>query len=547
MAIDYPRSELEEVAAARRRRLARTLAAIAALVAVIVAVSVVISWDGSEGDPGSLTEALYGWDAPLPSFTPVTEAWGLDGWRNTAETEASGGLAIADLNRDGAPDLVVAGGSAVAYLGGGDGFSAINELAEDAVAVDVADVDADGWPDVLLGREAGDDLIVWGDTLLSDAREVLALEGGSPTTGLIAADFDADGLMDVLRLGYGDSRAAPDVIWRQVATRVFEQIELPDSRRRSLAAAVADFDGSGRLDVWVTRDVGWKTGGDSLYVRSRTDPLVWHDRAPEFGTNLEIDGMGVTVADFTGDQLLDVYLSDLGDNELLEREKLFLEPGASNFVKEEGRGLGRIRALDAAEDVISSSWGSGVADLNLDGVLDLVVVNGGFRNRVANKVPGTSVARADPPAFFLGTPSGTWADVWPSLGVDWDGAGRGLALGDLDGDHDTDVVISTRDAGLVVLRNDSDGPALSVAVSAGCDVTGVFINLFTARGPLQVPVAAPSFLGRHGPEFIIGTQGSRLSLPSGDLTRGPPTYTVAGTGREVLELSCSDVGREPLR
>ena len=551
MAIRYPDSSLEEVAAGRIRRLRRVLAGLAGLVALVVGISFVLSWDSSEGSPGNLTEPLYEWPGPLPSFTDVTGAWGLNGWRNTAETEASGGMAIGDLNRDGRDDLVVAGGQVAVFLAVDGGFSLADLPPTDgAVSVDLADVDADGLLDLLVGRESDEDLILWGETLLSDQQQRAVFKGGAPTTGLISVDLDEDGLLDIVRLGYGGGRAAADVIWRQVATRVFEEIELPNSRRRSLAAGVADFDGSGSLDLWVTRDVGWKTGGDSLYVGSRSDPLLWEDRATDFGTAVEIDGMGVALADFTGDQQIDVYLSDLGDNELLRREGPFLEPAAANYAKDAERGIGRIRAIGADEGQISSSWGSGVADLNLDGVLDLVVVNGGFPSqKVDNKVPGTTVAISDAPALFLGLPEepGRWADVWPDLGLEWAGAGRGLVLGDLDGDLDTDIVISTRDNGLVVLRNDTEGPSLLVEVETSCDSTGLFVNLFASAGPLQVPVAAPTFLGRHSRQFILGTGGESVSLPSGDRSRGPARYSFAGKTRERLVLTCRDVGRDLLR
>lgn len=255
--------------------------------------------------------------------------------------------------------------------------------------------------------------------------------------------------------------------------------------------------------------------------------------------------MGVTLGDFTGDQRVDVYLSDLGDNELLRRAS---EPellGRLQFVKEE-RGIGRIRPPGEGPNIISSSWASGLADLNLDGNLDLVVVNGGFPGRtVENKVPQTRIAASDPPAIFMGFSGSVprWADVWPDLGIEWEGAGRGLALGDLDGDLDTDIVISTRDAGLRVFRNDIEGPSVRFALAGPCDPTGVFLSVFTEPFPLLVPLAAPTFLGRNAPEFILGLGGpGRYSL-----TADGPDLRTDDNGRRRLDVTCADADRTTLR
>lgn len=550
MTISYPdEPTLEDPAGRRRRRLRLLLGGFGVAIAASAVLALALAYDGSTGEPGPATETLYRWPAEVPRFSDVTEAWGLDDWRNTAAFAASGGVVVADIDADGRLDIVVAGGEAMLFLSSGDGFRAVEPpLAADSVSVDAADVDGDGRLDVLIGRERGPDLILWGDSLLGPRRQITELDGGDPTTGLIAGDFDGDGRIDVLRLGYGGERASPDLIWVQAAFRSFEPVELPNGRRRSLAAGVADFTGKGGLDIWVTRDVGWLTGGDSLYVRS--DVEGWLDRAPAFGTAVEIDGMGVSVGDFTGDERLDVYLSDLGDNELLRRTGLFLEAGEPNYVRDADRGIGRIRGPADDAGVVSSSWASGLADLNLDGRLDLVVVNGGFPGAdVDHKVPGTEIAASDPPSIFLGLPGGVsrWADVWPDLGLAWEGAGRGLALGDLDGDLDTDMVISTRDAGLRVLRNDGEEPSVAVRVAPGCDLTGLFVNAFVDDMPLQLPMAASTFSGRHAAEFIVGTNGEPVFLPSGDRSRGPARHALAGNGRQSVTLSCQEVGRTPLR
>ena len=113
--------------------------------------------------------------------------------------------------------------------------------------------------------------------------------------------------------------------------------------------------------------------------------------------------MGVTVADLTGDGNLDGYVSDLGGNEFLERAG----PG---FVSSAESGALRIRPPGADDGIVSSSWGSGAADVNLDGIIDLVVVNGGLPfSRVENKISGTLIEVDDPPAILIGLGDGTYA------------------------------------------------------------------------------------------------------------------------------------------
>lgn len=465
-------------------------------------------------------EQLYEWPGDLPVFTDVTDAWGLDGWENTAEHEASGGLAIADLDRDGWPELVTAGGSALLYRGGPDGFQLDSVLADHAISVDLADVDGDSIIDVLLGRERGSDLVLWGGPtgFGGGARTELASSG--PTFGLVAGDYDEDGRVDVLQLTSGN-----DIIWRQATSpRTFRPSVLPDSGGASMGVGVGDIDGLGELDLWISRAEG---DPDSLYVRGSSG---WVDRADDYGTDVHTDGSGIVIADLTGDGLTDVYLSDLGGNEFLRRSDVFFTAGGQNLLAENERGVGRIRPPGAPPTAVSRSRASGLADLNLDGYLDVVVVNGGIPD--------------DPPALFLGIPGGLrrWADVFPDLGLSWRGSGSGLALGDLDNDLDTDIVISTRDVGLRVFRNDTSASAVLVRVEGPCDTTGAFANVFAARSPYEVPIGPPTFLGRHAREFILGTRDSPVSLPSGNLSRGPPRYVLEGSGRQTVVVGCEDLG-----
>ncbi len=471
------------------------------------------------GDPGRTSEQLYVWQpvsGPLPPLTNATSEWGLDAWQHLGTDQATGGVAVADLDDDGRPDVVAGGGGLAVFFATDSGrfepaTGTLEPLTAEVTSVGVRDVDLDGAPDVLVGTAGENDLVIWGGPWQSrrdfTGVEVTALPAGQPTTGLLAGDLSGDGLPDVVRLGYGPASggATADVVWvRRPDRREFDPVELPSSKRRSLAAELADVDEDGLVDVWVARDIGWKDGPNSVYSRRGAPEGEWHDDASRLGAEQAIDGMGVTLADVSGDGVLDAYLTDVGDNELLvrriDRYEGFFEGGAA-----------RIRPVGADPAEISSSWGAGASDVNLDGLLDLVVVNGAFPG-MANKVPDTEVLVSDPPAVLLGIGEGRFADVWNDLGIEWVGSSRGLALADIDVDGDTDVLIVNHSQGLVALRNDTETPSLAIRPSsADCDLAGTTVTVTLAAGTITTLAAPHSFLGAHAAEVIVGVGSNRTA------------------------------------
>ena len=223
---------------------------------------------------------------------------------------------------------------------------------------------------------------------------------------------------------------------------------------------------------------------------------------------MEIDGMGVTVADLSGDGALDGYLSDLGGNELLVRD-------GTRFVSRLDSGAARVRPPGAGDSVVSSSWASAAIDINTDGILDIVVVNGGMPfGPVQNKIHGTRIELDDPPAILLGLGGGRYTDGWPSDAIEWLGAGRGLAVGDIDNDGDTDLVITRLDASPVVLLNNSTGGTVTVRPAGGCSPEGALVTVVTYEGTVTQLLGSASFGGMHAPGASIGQPvvGSPLTI-----------------------------------
>ena len=349
-------------------------------------------------------------------------------------------------------------------------------------------------------------------TLLSDVSSIWGLNSWSSTSrshlsgGVSLGDLDGDGLDDLVIAG------GTVAVFLNDGTH-FTLVDDPTTLLPSdaLSTLIIDLDGP-----------------DSLY--SRDAKGQWTDIARDVGVAMEVDGMGVTVADLTGDGTLDGYVSDLGGNEFLER----VGPG---FVSSVESGALRIRPPGADDGIVSSSWGSGAADVNLDGIIDLVVVNGGMPfSRVENKISGTLIEVDDPPAILIGLGDGIYADAWPSGAIDWTGAGRGLALGDIDNDGDTDMVITRLDGSPILLLNDSTAPAVTVLPLFGCSPYGAVVSVATTHGTVTQLLGSFSFAGGHAPGVIVGqaVEGSQITVewpgtgvahtlvPSGDR----PTVTV---------------------
>ena len=496
----------------------------------------------TRGDPGRLEEPAYVWpdDQRLPVLTDVTADWGLSGWANTAATQLSGGVSFADLDRDGDLDVVLGGGTVTIFYRDGDRYLASSGQPEGlggaVIAVQTADVDGDGWADVLVGTHTGDGVIMWGGPSVGmgdlGAAETTPLPAGKPTTALLVGDVMGSPDLDVVRLAYGSFDATDDVILEQVAHRVFVEHALPASRGFSLAGEIADIGGDRGLDIWVTRDLGWKKSPDSLYVLSAGR---WVDEAFTLATDLAIDGMSVTLTDIDTDGFVDAYVADLGDNEVLLRRGDAFQAGHET-------GAARIRPPGSPADIISISWGTGVADVNLDGIGDLIVVNGGFPGSfVENKIEGTTIAVDDPPAILLGLGDGRFVDVWPQLGLEWAGAGRGLGLADLDGDGDTDVVAVRQQGGVTVYRNDTPGRSVTVVTAAQCRRHGAVVRITGQAGSVTRMLTANTFLGSHAPEVIAGIPRDgtiiQVTWPDGSVTR---SRVPSGANKVRATIDCKD-------
>ena len=251
-----------------------------------------------------------------------------------------------------------------------------------------------------------------------------------------------------------------------------------DATSKSLGVAMLDFDDDGWPDLLVAND----TQPNKLYRNLRNG--TFKDVALEAGVAFSAEGkaragMGVDVGDIQNNGGQSIAVTNF-DNEMIGLYRP-VSPGNYNDMALQS-GIG-----EASRATLG--FGCAFADMNLDGALDLLVVNGHIDETVRNIRYG--VGYAQPPHLFLNDGSGRFHDVTAEVGEDFarPKVGRGLAYADFDRDGDLDVLITTNNGPALLYRNDQLAGNRSVRLylegaKSNRDAVGARVRL-TAGGVTQ--------------------------------------------------------------
>ncbi len=344
---------------------------------------------------------------------------------------APSAMAVGDLTGSGRLDLFVAGGLSSGRYPEGEGVRVYhpvtggweldvqNSAALSAVgrvnAIACTDLDADGWPDVVLASEWGA-LWVFGNRggRLFDKTAKLGLDGltGWWTT-LAVGDFDADGNMDLVAGNWG---------WN---------LPVSASPDHPLVMHAGDLAGRGEWNVIVVET-----------LRGETTPIVRQglpDLLPLFPSLRE---RYATHEAFAGASVQEA----LGD--FLARGRQWAVRELSTLVLLNRGGRFERRPLPYAAQM-APVFGIGVADFDGDGREDLLLAQNHFGMPLSQARLDSGqglLLRGDGAGGFEPVPArASGVLVW--------GEGRGVAVGDIDGDGRVDALISQFEGPLVFARN----------------------------------------------------------------------------------------------
>jgi len=394
----------------------------------------------------------------------------------------SGGAGLIDCDNDGNLDIITVNGSTIdRFRNGGDpmitlyhqdtGFK-FRDITQTAglvrkgwgMGVAVADYDNDGLPDIYVTGYGGNALYRnLGNCKFQDVTDKAGVAAGGFSTGAAWADYDRDGFVDlfVSRYVHVDMNKLPtfgsdekncrfkgilvqcgpwgmqgesDLLFHNRGDGTFEEVSkkagVDDPEHHyGLGVEWGDYDNDGWPDLYVANDAG-----PNYLYRNKHDgtfeELGMLSGVALSGDGLEQGSMGVDWGDYRHEGRMGMFVTN------------FVEQGNTLYRNLGDQGL--FSDVSWPSKLAQPSfplvgWGTSFFDMDNDTWLDIFVANGHVYPQV-DSIPGGARYKQSM-LLFRNNRDGTFEDVSTVLSAIPAASRRGAAFGDINNDGNVDIVI----------------------------------------------------------------------------------------------------------
>lgn len=480
----------------------------------------------------------------------------------------SGGVGLIDCDNDGKLDIVVVNGSTIDHFRhGGDpmitlyhqdaGFKFSN-ITQSAgltrkgwgMGVAIADYDNDGLPDIFVTGYNGNALYHnLGHCKFEDVTDKAGVAGGGFSTGAAWADYDRDGHVDlfVSRYVHFDIEKLPtfgsdektcrfkgirvqcgpwgmvgesDMLFHNRGNGTFEEVSKkagvddPD-HYYGLGVEWGDYNDDGWPDLYVAND----SGPNYLYHNKHNG--TFEDVSMLAGIAVSGDGlqqgsMGVDWGDYLHDGRMGMFVTNFTE----QPDTLYRNLGRGEF------GDVTWAAKLAQPTYLNVGWGTGFVDFANNGWLDIFIANGHVYPQM-DQIPGAARYR-EPMQLFRNKGDGTFEDVSSAFAGVPDASRRGAAFGDLRNDGNIDVVVLDMDGPPQLLLNVTQSQnhrALFKLIGTKSNKMAIGAKVTVTSGKLVQAGevrAGGSYISSNDPRLHFGLAGSEkidqvdIRWPNGD-------------------------------